>query len=100
MFRTSVAEATNIRRGSNRIEEYEVPDKLFVEYSAAAGTERGDTLKAVVKIIDFVTNPGRKLPMRLPLGADAFEQLKAFHLQQLSDMETFKSWSLGTDVDN
>jgi hypothetical protein len=99
MFRTSVAESSNLRRGSHRIPEYTVPDKVFVEYNAAAGTERGDPVKAAVKMLDFVTGHGQELPLRLPIGEDAFESLKAFHLQQLADMEKFKSWSVGTNFD-
>ncbi|KAJ7487926.1 putative oxidoreductase,short chain dehydrogenase [Mycena latifolia] len=99
MFRTSVAESSNIRRGSNRIPEYTAPDKVFVDYNAQAGTERGDTRKGAAKIIDFVTAPGQELPLRLTVGEDAFEGLKAIRTQQLADMDKFKAWSLGTDFD-
>ncbi|KAF8188944.1 hypothetical protein K438DRAFT_1919755 [Mycena galopus ATCC 62051] len=98
MFRTSVAESTNLRRGSHRIAEYTAPDKVFVDYNAAAGTERGDPTKAAVKILDFVTSI-EDLPLRLPVGEDAFESLKAFYLQRLADMDKFKAWSVGTDFD-
>ncbi|KAJ7805701.1 putative short-chain oxidoreductase [Mycena olivaceomarginata] len=88
MFRTAVSDATNIRRGSNQI-----PD-------AQAGTERGDPTKAAVKILDFVAGAvGEDLPLRLPLGEDAFPDLKAFHVQRLADIERFKAWSVGTDFD-
>ncbi|KAJ7336732.1 putative oxidoreductase,short chain dehydrogenase [Mycena albidolilacea] len=102
MFRTAVSDATNIRRGSNQIPEYKgtASDKVFVDYSARAGTERGDPTKAAVKILDFVTGAaGEDLPLRLPLGEDAFLDLKAFHVQRLADMERFKAWSVGTDFD-
>lgn len=99
MFRTSVAESSNLRRGSHRIPEYKVPEEAMVWYSGQAGTERGDPRKGAAKIIDFITQPIRELPLRLPVGEDAFESLKAFHLQRLADMEKFKEWSVGTDFD-
>lgn len=70
---------------------------MLERFGAGAGTQRGDPTKAAAKIIDFVTEPGRELPLRLAVGDDAFENLKAFHLAQLADMETFKTWSVGTD---
>ncbi|KAJ7748419.1 putative short-chain oxidoreductase [Mycena metata] len=99
MFRTSVSESSNLGRGSHRIPEYTVPDKVIVEYNAATGTERGDPTKAAVKIIDFISDTGRDLPLRLPLGEDAFEALKAFHLHRLDEIEKFKEWSVGTGFD-
>ncbi|KAJ6545369.1 putative short-chain oxidoreductase [Mycena capillaripes] len=99
MFRTSVAESSNLRRGSHRIPEYTVPAKIFVEYNAAAGTERGDPTKAAVRILDFITREGRDLPLRLTVGDDAFENVKATLLQRLADMEKFKSCSVGTNFD-
>ncbi|KAJ7611420.1 putative short-chain oxidoreductase [Mycena polygramma] len=101
MFRTAVAEPSNLRRGSHRIPEYTVPNKVIVEYSAAAGTEKGDTAKAAARIIDFVTGArdGRDLPLRLALGDDAFEYVRAFHVQRLADMDKFKEWSVGTNVE-
>ncbi|KAJ7895138.1 putative oxidoreductase,short chain dehydrogenase [Mycena olivaceomarginata] len=84
MFRTAVSDATNIRRGSNQIPEYK-------------GTASD---KAAVKILDFVAGAVREdLPLRLPLGEDAFPDLKAFHVQRLADIERFKAWSVGTDFD-
>ncbi|KAJ6603253.1 putative short-chain oxidoreductase [Mycena vulgaris] len=98
MFRTAVAESTNIRRGSHRIPEYTEPEKTMTWYTGQAGTERGDTRKGAAKIIDLVTGPG-ELPMRLALGEDAFENLKALRMQQLAEMEKFKTRSVGTDFD-
>ncbi|KAJ7113802.1 putative short-chain oxidoreductase [Mycena epipterygia] len=99
IFRTSVAESSNLRRGSHRIHEYKAPAETMAWYSGQAGTERGDPRKGATKIIDFITQPGRELPLRLPVGEDAFESLKALRLQQLADMEKFKEWSVGTDFD-
>ncbi|KAJ7653884.1 putative short-chain oxidoreductase [Mycena polygramma] len=101
MFRTAVAESSNLRRGSHRIPEYTVPNKVIVEYSAAAGTEKGDTAKAAARIIDFVTGArdGQDLPLRLALGDDAFDYVRAFHVQRLADMDKFKEWSVGTNVE-
>jgi hypothetical protein len=52
-----------------------------------------------VRIFDFVTAEGRELLLRLALGDDAFEHVKAFHIQRLADMDKFKSWSVGTNFD-
>src|ERR1700761_2296741 len=100
MFRTSVSESSNLRRGLHRISEYTAPDKVFVDYNSATGTERGDPSKAAEKIIDFVTDPARAMPLRLPLGEDAFENLKALYLERLADMEKYKAWSVGTDFED
>ncbi|KAJ7099858.1 putative short-chain oxidoreductase [Mycena crocata] len=99
MFRTSVAESSNIKRGSNRVPEYTLPNEVFVAYNGAAGTERGDTRKGAEKIIDFVTAPERDLPLRLAVGEDSFAGLRAFYLERLADMDKFEAWSRGTDVD-
>ncbi|KAJ7083453.1 putative short-chain oxidoreductase [Mycena epipterygia] len=96
-FRTSVTESSNLGWASNRIPEYTVPGQVLERFGAWEGTQRGDPKKAAVKIIDFVTEPGRELPLRLAVGDDAFENLKAFHLAQLADMEKFEAWSVGTD---
>ncbi|KAJ7083455.1 putative short-chain oxidoreductase [Mycena epipterygia] len=99
LFRTSVAESSNLRRGSNRIPEYTASDQMMVWYSGQAGTEKGDPSKAAARIIDLVMKPGRELPLRLSLGKDAFENMKACRLEQLAEMEKFKLWSVGTDFD-
>ncbi|KAJ6614752.1 hypothetical protein B0H10DRAFT_2262822 [Mycena sp. CBHHK59/15] len=65
--------------------------------SKLAGSEPGDPVKAAAKIIAFVTEPGRKLPLRFVVGNDAFDRLKAFYTQQLADMEEAKEWSTGTN---
>ncbi|KAF7367071.1 Short-chain dehydrogenase/reductase family protein [Mycena sanguinolenta] len=96
-FRTTVA--ATLRRGSCRIPEYTAADKLIVDYQAASGTELGDPAKAIVRILDFITTEGMDLPLRLPLGDDAYESLKRFYLERLADMEKFKAWSVGTNVD-
>lgn len=99
MFRTAIAKSSNLRRGSHRISEYTAPDKVIVEYKAVTGTERGDPTKAAVKILDFSTAKGQDLLLRLPLGEDAFQSLKAFYLQRLADMDKLNSWSVGTNFD-
>ncbi|KAJ7103687.1 putative short-chain oxidoreductase [Mycena crocata] len=98
-FRTSVAASGSIRHGSNRIPEYEGSEKVFVEYNGASGTERGDPAKAAAKIIDLVTEPGRDLPLRLPLGEDVFESVQALNSRRAAELEKFKAWSVGTDFD-
>ncbi|KAJ6471151.1 putative short-chain oxidoreductase, partial [Mycena vitilis] len=98
MFRTAVAESSNLRLGSRRIPEYTVPNKIITDYSAAAGTEKGDPAKAAAKIIDFITGDGHDLPLRLALGDDAFEYVRDFHVQRLADMDKYKEWSVGTNV--
>ncbi|KAJ6462583.1 putative oxidoreductase,short chain dehydrogenase [Mycena sanguinolenta] len=97
IFRTTVV--ASMQRGSHRIPEYTAANKLIVEYNAAAGTERGDPAKAAVRILDFITAEGLDLPLRLPLGDDAYESLKALYLERLADMEKFRTWSIGTNFD-
>ncbi|KAJ7625900.1 retinol dehydrogenase 8 [Roridomyces roridus] len=92
-FSSAVGESSNVRRGSNRIAGYTVPDKVMVDFTAAAGTERGDTMKGSARIIDFVTaNGGQgRLPMRLTLGDDSYENVKGVRAQWMDEMEEFKS---------
>ncbi|KAJ7302573.1 hypothetical protein DFH08DRAFT_722901, partial [Mycena albidolilacea] len=97
-FRTEVS-AGNLRHVTHRVPEYTVTDKLIAGFSAAMGTQKGDPNKAAVRIFDFVTAEGRELPLQLALGDDAFEHVKAFHIQRLADMDKFKSWSVGTNFD-
>ncbi|KAJ7625896.1 putative oxidoreductase,short chain dehydrogenase [Roridomyces roridus] len=100
-FSSAVGESSNVRRGSNRIAGYTAPDKVMVDFTAAAGTERGDTMKGSARIIDFVTAGGGKgrLPMRLTLGDDSYESVKGVRKQWMDEMEEFKSWGAGTDFD-
>ncbi|KAJ6462589.1 putative short-chain oxidoreductase [Mycena sanguinolenta] len=96
-FRTTIA--ATLQRGSHRIPGYTVADKVVVDYKAASGTERGDPAKAIARILDFITAEGLDLPLRLPLGDAAYENVKSFHLERLADMEKFKAWSVGTNFD-
>ncbi|KAF7367070.1 Short-chain dehydrogenase/reductase family protein [Mycena sanguinolenta] len=95
LFRTTVA--STMRRGSRRIPGYTVADKVVVDYKAASGTEPGDPTKAMIKILDLITAEGIDLPLRFPLGDDAYENVKSFYLERLAEMEKFKVWSVGTN---
>ncbi|KAJ6614766.1 hypothetical protein B0H10DRAFT_1950452 [Mycena sp. CBHHK59/15] len=74
-FRT---EATNAGLPAKQIEGYQLAHHVVDLLSKAAGSELGDPTKAAARIIAFVTEPGRKLPLRFVVGDDAFDSLKGF----------------------
>ncbi|KAJ7784955.1 putative short-chain oxidoreductase [Mycena maculata] len=98
-FRTSVAEAGNTKTAGATIEGYRGAHEWVESFCRGAGKERGDTKIAAAKIVEFVSvGPQRALPMRLPIGEDAYENMKAFYVRNLGDVEAWREVSTGTDV--
>ncbi|KAJ6587374.1 3-oxoacyl-reductase [Mycena sp. CBHHK59/15] len=98
-YRTSVAESGNLKIAANKIDGYEGAHEWIETFNKSAGTERGDVRIAASKIIELISvDPGRPLPMRLALGEDAYESMKAFHARELENLEKWKSFITGTDV--
>lgn len=88
----------NYRRISNEIEDYaETAGKTLEYFDSYPGTQKGDPLKAVLRMIEIVDHPNP--PLRLLLGTDAYERAT---LNLESVREEFKAWeqvSRSTDKD-
>lgn len=88
----------NYRRISNEIEDYaETAGKTLEYFDSYPGTQKGDPLKAVLRMIEIVEHPNP--PLRLLLGTDAFERAM---LNLESVREEFQEWeqvSRSTDKD-
>jgi len=94
---TSVAQFGSLQVAAARIEDYTAPHDFVAEFNKASGTERGDTRIAAAKIIELVSADAA-LPMRLPLGDDAYEDAKAFYSTHQQALEKWKAVSTGTDA--
>ncbi|KAJ7758283.1 putative short-chain oxidoreductase [Mycena metata] len=98
LFRTEVLKPTDVNRAAKFVEGYQAGHEMIDHINETAGRrEPGDPVKAAAKIIAFVTDPKRcQLSLRFVVGDDAFSNVRAFHSQQLADMDTAKEWSTGT----
>jgi NAD(P)-dependent dehydrogenase (short-subunit alcohol dehydrogenase family) len=60
------------------------------------GTQQGDPKKAIQVVRAMLGSDD--LPLRLPLGADAVDGVRAHHQQQLADLARFEALSRSTDL--
>ncbi|KAK1227335.1 hypothetical protein PQX77_009657 [Marasmius sp. AFHP31] len=68
------------------------------KYGANSGKEPGDPKKAAQKILDVVTS-NEELPARLALGEDAVSLLDAELQAEMRDMERWREFGKGTNVE-
>lgn len=95
-FRTSFS-------GAGLVESAELPDYTGTVGPTRAmikgidGTQPGDPAKAAAAIVQAVTGPDA--PLRLPLGSDAVDGIRAHADQQLADLARYESVSRNVAVD-
>ncbi|KAK7017741.1 short-chain oxidoreductase [Favolaschia claudopus] len=93
-FRTAVAESANTKIAAKKIEGYDSAHEWIDGFNKASGTQPGDPAVAAKKIIELISKKG-ELPMRLPIGDDAYENAKAFYEGRLKEIEAWKGYSTG-----
>ncbi|KAJ5522780.1 hypothetical protein N7513_013353 [Penicillium frequentans] len=82
-FRTQMMSPENVKHGApNRLPEYEELNNLIkINLDTANGAQPGDPKKACDIVVEAVRGEGRcagkELPLRLPVGPDTFEAMRA-----------------------
>jgi NAD(P)-dependent dehydrogenase (short-subunit alcohol dehydrogenase family) len=96
-FRTGLMGASMVR--SREIDAY-APTAGATREAAAAmdGAQQGDPAKAAAAIIRAVD--ADEAPLRLALGADAVEAIRAKHAQLAADLAAWEPVSVATDFDD
>jgi hypothetical protein len=103
-FRTKVLSATNMKAlPSSSIAEYrDRYDSIASDIGGEDGKQPGDPQKFVDILIDAVKGEGllrgKKLPLRLQLGKDAWEEIGAKVDGMRSDMDRLEGIIKSTDV--
>ncbi|KAM5344426.1 hypothetical protein ACJ41O_012962 [Fusarium nematophilum] len=100
-FRTSVF--SNVSHVDARVPDLAQFNASVREGEAAiVGNERGDPVKGVARIIDLVKGTGfaagKKAPLRVPLGADGLERIKAKCEETLKICEEWEELASSTDL--
>ncbi|KAL0061814.1 hypothetical protein AAF712_011332 [Marasmius tenuissimus] len=95
-FRTSVG--TAMKGPDREIDAYGEIHEDLKKYGANSGKEPGDPKKAARKILDVVTSK-EELPARLALGEDAVSLLDAEIQAEMRDMERWREFGKGTNVE-
>ena len=103
-FRTEIHKEGNIKIEPLSIPEYsEVYGMMVAGIDAFRGKLPGDPRKAAERILDVVRREGmatgKKIPLRLPLGPDALEQVRNKCLETLKILEEWESVIVSTNMD-
>lgn len=106
-FRTSLlSQGTNTMVAQRHIGDYDqTAGAVLAQLKAADGKQPGDPVKAAQLIVDVLTLSGsaagrKEVPVRLALGQDAYEAIKAKCQSSLTLLEEWKDLSLGTEHDD
>ncbi|KAK1231652.1 hypothetical protein PQX77_005218 [Marasmius sp. AFHP31] len=87
-----------MKRPAREIDTYSEIHEDLKKYAANPGKELGDPKKAASKILDVVSS-NEKLPARLALGEDAVALLDAELQAKMRDMERWRYFGKGTNVE-
>lgn len=80
-------EGSAVRKGEQLMEDFD-------------NKQRGDIKKGVKVLIDVLTgDSGREIPMRLPIGPDAYESIKGKCEETIQGLEDWKDIMCSTDLD-
>ncbi|KAJ5784176.1 uncharacterized protein N7503_009388 [Penicillium pulvis] len=102
-FRTKLMDPANMRfRAPNPQSEYNEINKLInAGLAAQNGTQPGDPRKACELVVEAVRGEGRcagkELPLRLPLGSDAFKYIRENCAERLQLCDTWDGIMSQTD---
>ncbi|KAJ6130449.1 hypothetical protein N7512_003229 [Penicillium capsulatum] len=104
-FRTNVMAPGRIQhRASHALPEYAELNRLVREGCAAVnGNQPGDPKKACGLIVEAVRGEGRcagkQLPLRLPIGSDAFQRLRENAAEKTRMCDEWEGITLETNVE-
>jgi NAD(P)-dependent dehydrogenase (short-subunit alcohol dehydrogenase family) len=104
-FRTGLMSPETIKFGaSNRLPEYEEINNLIkLGLNAQNGTQPGDPKKACEIVVEAVRGEGRcvgkELPLRLPVGHDAFGYIRASCNERLAVCDEWEGITSNTNVE-
>lgn len=93
-FRTDFA-GRSARHGAPIADYAPVLDGARAQFRAMHGTQPGDPARAAEAIITLVGMPDP--PLRLPLGAPAFDRIRARLTERLTELEDVEAWGRATD---
>ena len=106
-FRTSILDPSRrAARSSTPISAYDpVVNELSRRHVETDGKQPGDSKRAVEAIIDVVRREGKMadhkiLPLRIVLGSDAVQVVRAKCEQTLKDVALYEDFAKSTDFDN
>jgi hypothetical protein len=99
-FRTKLLSSANIKAVTTTIPEYTDFSAIIAKQDQ---TQPGDPVKLVEIILDFVRQEGvaekREVPFRLPLGTDAYDEIKAKCEDTLKLLGEWEKIIKSTDLD-
>lgn len=104
-FRTELMSPEKTKfRAPNRLPEYEEINNLIkLGLGAQNGTQPGDPKKACEVVIEAVRGEGRcagkELPIRLPVGPDAFKDMRASCTERLALCDEWDGITSETNID-
>jgi hypothetical protein len=105
-FRTALLNQGSTLIAQRHIADYDQSAGATLELlKAVDGKQPGDPKKGVQRIVDVLTLSGsaagrKEVPVRLALGKDAYESIKAKCESSLALLEEWKDLSLGTEHDD
>ncbi|KAI5460862.1 hypothetical protein BGZ63DRAFT_387936 [Mariannaea sp. PMI_226] len=102
-FRTQFLSSTNRKTEPSKIADYAQESKDFDSMLASVdGNQRGDPERGMAVVLDLVRGEGvakgREVPIRMPLGSDGYEVIKAKCEETLKILEDWKSVIYSTDA--
>lgn len=104
-FRTKLLSSGNLKAFSTKIPDYADFSKALLKGMAEADQNQpGDPIKLVEIVVDLVrqegTAEGKEIPLRLPLGSDCFNDVKAKCEETLKMLKEWEPMIKGTDYKN
>ncbi|KAF5006346.1 hypothetical protein FDECE_7274 [Fusarium decemcellulare] len=103
-FRTELLSSTNLKIKPSTIPDYAQRSQDFNDYLAArSGHQAGDPEKGISIVLDLVRGEGvakgKEIPIRIALGADAYDVVKTKCEETLKILEDWKDVTCSTDFD-
>lgn len=102
-FRSSFLKPGNRIKDEGRISDYDgtVSRKVAAMMDEADSQQPGDPKKGAKVLVDVLSGKtGKDIPLRLPLGSDAYAYIKQKCEDTLALLEEWKDLSVSTDYDN
>ena len=103
-FRTNLLSIQNMKAATPTITDYEDHSRNMMDGLAQENqSQPGDPRKLVEVTLDLVRQDGvargRKIPLRMPLGPDCFDEIKSKCKETLETLEDWEDVIQSTDYD-